>query len=297
MEPGAHAVLMRQVYNKTRSYLEWMAARVGGSVTVVDDGDAAALAAAIRPETRLVFAETFTNPLVRAQDFDALRGVMTRARGIAPASPAGPRHHDCVAVGVQDAAAQQRRRRGRRQRHQVARRQRSRHVGLHRDQRHAVRQLGDGPDRDARRHPRLAPGGGGGSRVRRRRRRARAPLGDGSEGGGVSERPSPRSARCFIHRCRGIPIAAPSTRTTRATARCCRSGSPAPTTLRQAQGRPERSRGARIAHATSPTCWPRRSSCAMRCRSTGSPPRSTIIGRCRNISPRPISSNATASIG
>lgn len=85
MEPGAHAVLMRQVYNKTRSYLEWMAARAGGSVTIVDDGDAAALAGAIRPDTRFVFAETFTNPLVRAQDFAALREVIDRARASAPA--------------------------------------------------------------------------------------------------------------------------------------------------------------------------------------------------------------------
>lgn len=85
MEPGAHAVLMRQVYNKTRSYLERMAARVGGSVTIVDDGDMAALAEAIRPETRFIFAETFTNPLVRAQDFDGLRDVMIGARAIAPA--------------------------------------------------------------------------------------------------------------------------------------------------------------------------------------------------------------------
>ena len=84
MEPGGHAVLMRQVYNKTRSYLEWMAARLGGSVTVVDDGDMAALAAAIRPETRFVFAETFTNPLVRAQDLDALRSVIAAARDHAP---------------------------------------------------------------------------------------------------------------------------------------------------------------------------------------------------------------------
>src|SRR5215203_6009983 len=61
MEPGGHAVVMRQIYNKTRSYLEWMAARVGGSVTIVDDGDANALAAALRAETRFVFAETFTN--------------------------------------------------------------------------------------------------------------------------------------------------------------------------------------------------------------------------------------------
>ena len=83
--PGSHAVLMRQVYNKTRSYLELLANRVGGSITIVDDGDAGALAGAIRPDTRLVFAETFTNPLVRAQDLDALRDVMTRARTIAPA--------------------------------------------------------------------------------------------------------------------------------------------------------------------------------------------------------------------
>ena len=85
MEPGGHAILMRQVYNKTRSYLEWMAARVGGSVTVVDDGDMAALGAAIKAETRFVFAETFTNPLVRAQDLDALRTVIDRGRSLAPA--------------------------------------------------------------------------------------------------------------------------------------------------------------------------------------------------------------------
>lgn len=84
MEPGGHAVLMRQVYNKTRSYLEWLAARIGGSITVVDDGDAAALAAAVTPATRFVFAETFTNPLVRAQDFDLLRAVMAEATQRAP---------------------------------------------------------------------------------------------------------------------------------------------------------------------------------------------------------------------
>lgn len=69
---GGHAVLMRQVYNKTKSFAEWTARRIGASVSFVDDGDHAALAAAIRPETRLVFAETFTNPLMRAQDIAAL---------------------------------------------------------------------------------------------------------------------------------------------------------------------------------------------------------------------------------
>jgi cystathionine beta-lyase/cystathionine gamma-synthase len=84
MSPGRHAVLMRQVYNKTRSYLEWLAARVGASVTIVDDGDEGALEAAIRPETAFVFAETFTNPLVRAQDLDMLREVVTGAADRAP---------------------------------------------------------------------------------------------------------------------------------------------------------------------------------------------------------------------
>ena len=38
--PGDHAVLMRQVYNKTRTYLEWLT-RTGSAarVTIVDDGD------------------------------------------------------------------------------------------------------------------------------------------------------------------------------------------------------------------------------------------------------------------
>ncbi len=84
MTTGGHAVLMRQVYNKTRSYLEWLAQRLGGSVTVVDDGDMAGLAEAIRPETRLVFAETYTNPLLRAQDLSTLRTIVTRARERAP---------------------------------------------------------------------------------------------------------------------------------------------------------------------------------------------------------------------
>jgi O-succinylhomoserine sulfhydrylase len=80
MSPGAHAVLCRQIYNKTRSYVQWLVERLGGSLTVVDDGDHEAMAAAITPATRVVFAETFTNPLVRAQDIPRLVATVRTAR-------------------------------------------------------------------------------------------------------------------------------------------------------------------------------------------------------------------------
>ncbi len=86
MQRGAHAVIGRQIYNKTRSYLELCAEKVGGRVTVVDDGDFDELERAIVPETVLVLCETFTNPLVRAQDPLRLGELVTqakaRARGI-----------------------------------------------------------------------------------------------------------------------------------------------------------------------------------------------------------------------
>src|SRR4029079_17721489 len=45
--PGDHAIVLRQVYNKTKTFLEWSARRVGATVTLVDDGDPAAVAAAV----------------------------------------------------------------------------------------------------------------------------------------------------------------------------------------------------------------------------------------------------------
>ncbi len=80
---GAHAVVMRQVYNKTRTFLDWSAKRVGATLTLVDDGDLAAFTAALTPATRLVLAETFTNPLLRAQDIPAL---VAAVRARAPAA-------------------------------------------------------------------------------------------------------------------------------------------------------------------------------------------------------------------
>ncbi|HET9987299.1 MAG TPA: aminotransferase class I/II-fold pyridoxal phosphate-dependent enzyme, partial [Kofleriaceae bacterium] len=72
VQRGVHAIVMRQVYNKTRAWFETSAKRVGAEITLVDDGDYDAVAAALRPTTAFVFAETFTNPLGRAQDIPRL---------------------------------------------------------------------------------------------------------------------------------------------------------------------------------------------------------------------------------
>ncbi len=85
MTAGSHAVVMRQVYNKTKTYFEWSAKRVGATISFVDDGDLVGLAAAITQATKFVFAETFTNPLMRAQDVSALSAAIA-------ASPS-PRAH------------------------------------------------------------------------------------------------------------------------------------------------------------------------------------------------------------
>jgi cystathionine beta-lyase/cystathionine gamma-synthase len=94
LERDAHAIVLRQVYNKTRAFLEWSCRRLGASLTIVDDGDPAAVAAAAGPATRLVFAETFTNPLLRAQDLPALAAALAarspRARLVVDTTIATP---------------------------------------------------------------------------------------------------------------------------------------------------------------------------------------------------------------
>lgn len=81
VQRGVHGIVMRQVYNKTRTFFDVSAKRVGATITLVDDGDHAAIAAALTPQTGFIFAETFTNPLLRAQDIPALIALARRVPG------------------------------------------------------------------------------------------------------------------------------------------------------------------------------------------------------------------------
>lgn len=84
LERNSHAIMFRQVYNKTAKYLSWLAERTGCKVSVVDDGDLDAMRAAVRPNTVMVFAETYSNPLMRALDLDKVPAMVKELRSIAP---------------------------------------------------------------------------------------------------------------------------------------------------------------------------------------------------------------------
>ena len=72
VEPNATIVCMRQVYNKGKSYLNRLCERLNSKLLLVDESDPNALLDALSSQTCLVFAETYSNPLLYAQDIHTL---------------------------------------------------------------------------------------------------------------------------------------------------------------------------------------------------------------------------------
>lgn len=79
-EPGMHAIIVQASYNKTKTYLKRLAERVGGSIDLLPEGSLAHIADAVNENTRFVFVETYSNPLTRAVDVEALVALVNRAR-------------------------------------------------------------------------------------------------------------------------------------------------------------------------------------------------------------------------
>jgi len=72
LDAGAHIVAMHDLYGGSYRLFENVRRRSAGhSVSFVDLSDAAALEGAIRPQTRLVWVETPTNPLLKLVDLSA----------------------------------------------------------------------------------------------------------------------------------------------------------------------------------------------------------------------------------
>jgi cystathionine gamma-synthase len=79
--PGAHLVAARDLYGSTAAFLAGEGRRLGVETSFVDATDPARVLEALRPETRAVFVEAISNPLLRLVDLPALAPELGR-RGI-----------------------------------------------------------------------------------------------------------------------------------------------------------------------------------------------------------------------
>src|SRR5580698_9602533 len=82
LDAGSHIVAMHDLYGGSYRLFENVRKRSAGlKVSFVDLSDPAALAHALRPDTRLIWVETPTNPLLKLVDLSAVAD-LARRRGI-----------------------------------------------------------------------------------------------------------------------------------------------------------------------------------------------------------------------
>ena len=72
LSSGSHVAITDDCYRRTRQFITQFFARYGVEATQVPAGDYDALEAAIRPNTRLIFSESPTNPRLRVADLPRL---------------------------------------------------------------------------------------------------------------------------------------------------------------------------------------------------------------------------------
>ena len=80
-DKGDHLVVTEDLYGGTYRLFEQVFARYDLKFTYVDTSDQAAVRAALRPETKALFIESLTNPLLKVADIAALSGIC-RERGL-----------------------------------------------------------------------------------------------------------------------------------------------------------------------------------------------------------------------
>ena len=81
LRPGDHVIAGDDLYGGSYRLFERVLRPMGVTFDYVSAGDVAAYAAAIRPETRMIWVETPTNPLLNLVDIAAV-GAVARARGV-----------------------------------------------------------------------------------------------------------------------------------------------------------------------------------------------------------------------
>jgi methionine-gamma-lyase len=81
LEKGDHVIAQRSLYGNTASMFENLLPRWGMERTFVDNTDPENFARALRPNTKLIYTETPTNPLMSLTDLRAVAEI-ARARGV-----------------------------------------------------------------------------------------------------------------------------------------------------------------------------------------------------------------------
>ena len=82
LSAGDHVVSGENVYGGSHRQMTHIWARLGLTFTFVDGGDTAAVAAAVTPKTKLVYAETPTNPMMRLCDLAATGEIARKASAL-----------------------------------------------------------------------------------------------------------------------------------------------------------------------------------------------------------------------
>ncbi|MDR7331401.1 cystathionine gamma-synthase family protein [Roseateles asaccharophilus] len=80
LKAGDHLVTSSRVFGNTNSFFQTLE-DLGVAVSRVDAGDVAAVRAAVRPQTRMVFVETMANPSTRIPDLEGI-GALCRELGL-----------------------------------------------------------------------------------------------------------------------------------------------------------------------------------------------------------------------
>jgi cystathionine beta-lyase/cystathionine gamma-synthase len=79
MSAGDHVVSGENVYGGSHRQMTHIWSRLGLTFTFVDGGDTAAVAAAVTPKTKMIYAETPTNPMMRLCDLAATGEIARKA--------------------------------------------------------------------------------------------------------------------------------------------------------------------------------------------------------------------------
>ena len=82
LSAGDHVVSGENVYGGSHRQMTHIWARMGLTFTFVDGGDTAAVAAAVQPNTKIVYAETPTNPMMRLCDLAATGEIARKAKAL-----------------------------------------------------------------------------------------------------------------------------------------------------------------------------------------------------------------------